>query len=260
MGKRDEGLREWVKREDHIWFANFPSTEEMFRRVNTVDRVPGASTSSRSDGDLSWYGHMTYDKAIEAATKGWLDGAEQVKAASRRVRLDRAIMLGQGRKLKRKVAGSRVDLTAYNQRIPEHMIAKVRVRTNDGTIIRVGVDCGALGGVTGEAMMKRAVAIATVVNAIESTGVACEVMALHSVTFGNRGGGDMATVAHVTKKAAYPVNLERLAFGMGHPSVHRRGVFGVRERFPVALMEGNWWGWWFHWGHWRRWWGLLSCK
>ena len=84
MGEK-RGMAEWRKVEDNLYHAPLPSTEELFRRVDATRRTEGADSASTRGDDRGWYGGMSYDDAVEAATKGWLEGAKLVREAARKV-------------------------------------------------------------------------------------------------------------------------------------------------------------------------------
>ena len=68
----------------------------------------------------------------------------------------------------------------------------------------------------------RAAVVTALIDQIESSGYACEVIGFASTT----DGDDLHTQVSVQlKNSNQPVDLARLAFGLGHPAMFRRLIF-----------------------------------
>ena len=207
----------------------FDSLSDLAQWLDVTPRLSGAGHSStNTHASYSWDLGVSYDETMKIAAKGgyWMEGAAMVRnGVARAAEMSKQ---SQAPAIENSVAGFLPDVPAYLAGVPDNMMAMAETGiVAVSPIISIGVP-NASGGVGGESIMNRGIAIVTLVDALESQGYRVEV----HTALGCKGFNDQtlcdATV--IIKQANEPWNPNSMAFGMGHPALIRRLGFAVRER------------------------------
>lgn len=209
---------------------NFGSVGEFAAKSLAAARGPSSVGSEfAAKGQDRFYGTKTVEEAEGLLAKGWPDGAARI--ARLRDKLNVVV---------REAAASRVRDTVWGVEGEWCDVGRIALgepeccarvdSEGDGETGRVvtlrynrSVSCA----VSTEAIEARGVAVLAAIDLIEASGVRCEVI----VSFASRGQGPNLEANVIAKTADAPVDLDRLAFVLTHPSFFRRIGF--------AFLEGN---------------------
>ncbi len=171
-----------------------------------------------------WHGTEDMPSALKLAQNGWKEGAEQLDDMCSRIKSSRPMGLrniqygiaGVTPSVPRAVAGN-----ILNMRLPDR--AHVKKRPIITLIYNMGANCG----VPPQQLTNRAAAVAALIDSVEAAGYSCEVYA-SALTKTSRWETDKtftgATMVRL-KEASQPVDVIRMAFGLGHAAMFRRMVF-----------------------------------
>lgn len=193
-----------------------------------------------------FYGASMAD-ALAMARNGWRDGAERARPLLERVQVARPTK----RRLTRwSVAGAVPSVPRYLAGTPLSMRDMQRSPTAQNPILTLISSTAAPWFVKPERFEAAAIAAAAIVDRLEDAGFRVEVLVGRresSESAGARNGtGENNKLGHRSevwcrvKAAQDTLDLDRLAFGIGHPSVHRRLFFAVGEMHPAykASLQG----------------------
>lgn len=170
--------------------------------------------------------------AIAMARDGWSEGAEQAAklhegitaSMPERKRLARYDIAGQVPNIPRALAGN-----------PMNMLRHVRKETAQRPIVTLVCSIAVNWGYPPSAMLCHAAAMAAVVDFLESAGFRCEVLMVARTSNSSLA----AEVAIKLKSAEQPLNLSVMAYGLGHPALWRRMIFGLLWMTPEAAPLGS---------------------
>jgi hypothetical protein len=174
-----------------------------------------------SGGHDSWAGG-SMAQAIQLCREGWQEGAD--KAAKLRDKINAANPVAR-RMVRFDVAGGVPNIPRALAGNPLNMkridMAKARRRPVITLASDVAVNCN----VNQEVMQRRAACVTAIVDAIESAGFSCHVVAVaRSVAH----SGDTSALCVVTlKEASAQADMSRLAYGLGHPTMLRKLGFAA---------------------------------
>ena len=213
-------------------FFLFSSPEAMARHVKAIPDSEKWCHSVFGSGDPHFYGVSTHE-AYKMSLAGWPEGAERVAKLRDRINAAHPTMRAPSRW---GVAGAIPSVPRYLAGNPQHMkmidVAKARRKPIITLIANIGANCG----VAASAITNRAAVYAAIVDAIESAGFACHVVAVNST----RSGNLTVTCAATIKESHMQADIGRIAYGLGHVSYLRRLNFGCKggDRFCQPLGHG----------------------
>lgn len=101
-------------------------------------------------------------------------------------------------------------------------------RKQRGKVIRVLINTGCAGTITADTILRRGAAVLALVEMLEARGYRADIMGCAAIEPAKRGSAIMEHRWQV-KRPEQKVSLSALAFGLAHPSMHRRVVFSCRE-------------------------------
>lgn len=212
-----------------VFRGYWSSPERMAREVKTWDRNKAWHQSGWQTDDPDWRGSRSMEETLSLAEEGWEEGRVKASRLQNRIRAKNPIML------KRKqfsVAGASPDVpraisgNPFNMRVPDVAKASRRV------VITLLSDMAAAFGHAGPEFINRAAVLAAIVDEIEAAGYACDVISYCN----SEGGGWFGDGSYQfnycsaiqVKNSNQPVDISRLAFGLGHTSFFRRMVFAEK--------------------------------
>jgi hypothetical protein len=178
----------------------------------------------------NWAGTGTYEEALGLLENGWPEGLNQIAFHNYKVRpvqpsesLDFTAHFD--------VCGDSVDVGRYLSGEPECMIDhRMKIVPKQGRVIKMLVNVAASSMIDRDSMFRRGAVALRILDALEGSGYRCE------VTCGSVFRG--ATSYHastVVKEADQPLDLDRMAFFLAHPSIERRLFFRIFEQNELAL-------------------------
>ena len=172
-----------------------------------------------------WNGAITWQESIKMCMNGWRNGWEDVVQDMVTIEDDEKPIRPRT-SLNPGFHGSRPSISRYIQGMPKHMIKARRPLVN-APAVRLIVSIGALSSVDALAYKRRGAAICAYIDAVETAGIATEIVALSRA----QGSGRMiAEVSVDLKSAGQPLDIDAVAFCLGHPAMLRRLVFRWREK------------------------------
>lgn len=190
-----------------------------------IDRTPRTWTqnSSKTHGTgVDWDLRAGYDRAVDMARNGWIEGAEKAQDALRAF-----APMTPAPDTRTDVYGFRPHVPRFCAGAPDSMIRHTTKPDNGaGRVLTLAVPVNALAYVNAPAMANFGVAVAQYVNQLETDGTRVELLGMMvSLVSGHR-------CAHtwVIKYADQPLDLAVVAFSIGHPAMFRRLGFALRER------------------------------
>lgn len=189
--------------------------------------LPGATPAGLWDtyGKDVWeatsgmYGASMKD-ALRMARDGWPEGAEIASKLHEGI----TASMPERRKLARyDVAGQVPNIARALAGNPLCMLRSVRKATSQRPVVTLTCSIAVNWSFPAEDMIAHAAAVAAIVDFLEQDGFRCEVLVVARTSNSQLA----AEVAIKLKSAEQPLNLSVLAFGLGHPSLWRRMIFGL---------------------------------
>lgn len=184
-------------------------------------------SSMRDDDRDGWSGSASLGAAIGLLRNGWAEGINKIQAG--------ADALAGGKEARADypgpvydVAGGLPDVGLYCAGEPAHMLDPTPTEDQYQRVVRIYSPLAASADVSARHLLNWGVALLSVINATESTGVEVEVIAYMTSASGSRS----ATSDFMVKNAGEPIDLARLAFMVAHPSMLRRVTFAAIETQP----------------------------
>lgn len=101
-------------------------------------------------------------------------------------------------------------------------------------ILKILLNFTASANVPASVIQTRGAAVCALIEALEYAGRRCEVVVTHVVA---ANGGDVREDVIVVKRAEHPLQLDQLAFVLGHPAMLRRLHFAFEETLPKSVRE-----------------------
>lgn len=170
-----------------------------------------------------WSGSKSMEASLEMAKTGWPDGAKTVTRIRDRVLAENPI---RKQPIRYAIAGSTPNVPRAVSGNPLSMRADEYGRNKRRPVITLVCNMSANCGVSSTAISNRAAALAAVIDQIEDAGFATEVV---TTATSYAGYGDppkfKVCTSVLVKQSHQPVDVGRLAFGLGQASMFRRLVF-----------------------------------
>lgn len=219
---------------------NFDSVGEFIEYVTDTNKKPRAglhcdSNNPERGGKFFWSESLT--DAARLATAGWPEGAQKV--AKHRDALAGFIAAAAAAKSSRwdwDVTGHFVDVGRYLSGEPETFGAEFNDGDSvQGKVVSIRFNSCISGSVSVETICARGVAVLVAVDLLESLGIRCEIVVGSASVQSYPGAcGNDRSISKlewnvVVKRAGEPVDLDRLAFAVAHPSFQRRLFFRADE-------------------------------
>lgn len=208
-----------------IAFFGFSSVRAMADHVARLTDNPLAKEAWDKDRSANpWSGSATMQDAINIARTGWPEGARQARDVLARLDAPRPLQRQRAHGL----AGGSVNVGRMLAGNPSHM--RQRLNLPGRKIVTIYVEGTFSAGIEPEQIIMRATIIAAACDRLEQRGYSCEIVTVFTVTSdGVDGLNCMHQVALTVKTAGQRLNLDDVVFGIGHPAVFRRFVFGLVE-------------------------------
>lgn len=181
----------------------------------------------RANGDDAWTGAQSLGHAVTMLRDGWTEGRQIVDGVIGSLESDlQQVAHDMVQDMVHDVAGAYPDMGLYMEGEPECMVQFVTADpdTTSGQVTRLLVDNGANAKHTAQWMTKRAGAIAALVHVLGMVGKSVEVWVASPVDI----HGKMHDTVVRVHEAGTPVNIDSIAFALGHPAMLRRIMFECR--------------------------------
>ncbi len=207
----------------HLWFD---SVEEYLKYIE-LNSIGASDQVSRECGrGIDWDFGVEWSGACKLAREGWSEGAEKVERLLDKVEGHITKLLPQQRNVLRPaMVGGRVSVQAYLAGHPKQFLTLKREAATCKTVT-MAVSCSISCGVSAEANMRRGVAIAAAVRALEQRRVRVELVSIKCNTDYDQS---ITAGACVVKRAQDKLQSDMVAFCLAHSAFPRRFGFAFQE-------------------------------
>lgn len=177
-------------------------------------------------GDVAWHGTDSLASAISMLANGWDAGRKVVDNIVGSLESElQMVAHDMVQEMVYDTAGAYPDMGRYMEGEPECMVQFVPTTdTTSGQVTRLLIDNGASARYSADWMTKRAGAVAALVHVLNMVGKSVEVWIASAVKIDSKVH-DTVVCVH---RAGAPLNVDSIAFALGHPSMLRRIMFEAR--------------------------------
>jgi hypothetical protein len=225
---------------------HFDSLSELVELTPEKQTREGRDSDAWTSSDKEFYG-ISMREARRLARDGWQEGAERVQPLLDRVKTARPTRKALTRW---DVAGATPSIPRYLAGNPLHMRTRQTSQTNQQPIVTL-ISGTSAPWWTGTGTFERlACAAAAIVDRLEDAGFRVEIIAgrresndstgAGTASGANNCKGDRSEMFFRVKAAQDSLDLARVAFGIGHPAVHRRLLFAAGLSHPAFDASLGW--------------------
>ncbi len=164
--------------------------------------------------------------AVKLALCGWPEGSKMVHDITAKL-VDKITSFVEQPEIMYDVTGEDFDMGLYTSGAPEHWM-RTETHIQDGVgkkHLRVVFNYSASGGVGTNALQLKGAAIASMIQALELSGIRCELVTVDTSVQDTQAYENYVTLKHFNQ----PLDIDRVIFAMGHPAMLRRIGFAVQE-------------------------------
>ena len=177
-----------------------------------------------------WNGDVTLKHAIKLARFGWREGRDmmhkELEVAHRSTKFERLPTHTYD------VAGFMPDVPLFISGEPAHMQTPVGDTLGMQKTLEFVVHLGANCNIDAKRMMRKGSAILSLIDKLEDSGLSCHVQGV-TFTKSNRNKS-VFYLEFPIKKAGVPMDIDRCAYTLVHPSLLRRIKFRAMEQEPTG--------------------------
>lgn len=228
-GESDSGRKSIIYGDDARWHNHFKdknpiaffgfSSLSMLTRF--VDAIPepkrvGARNAGWETSDPKWHGTRNMEHALDLARNGWNEGVENAARVIDMLNVEHALQ----RRRKHSIAGGSVNVGRLLAGNPAHM--RQRPKQPGKRVITLFVENTASASIDARQLTVRAAICAALADILERQGYSCEIVSA-TMQHGNQYSAAQTVVT--IKQAGEKLNIEDVAFALGHPSFLRRFNF-----------------------------------
>ncbi len=193
-------------------------------------------------GELSFYATANYGEAMKLARLGWNEGTAKLDAARSLVQIPESVQdLAPAPVFAEE--GDEVAVDRFLGGDSDSWVSfPVAPAPRRGRVVSVWINLTAAVGVAVEPYMARGAACLAVVDALERAGYRCEISGILSAQAS--GPCPWLVARTLIKRAEDPLEIDRVAFLIAHPSAFRRLGLRVIEKFVTRAgwASGEWVG------------------
>jgi len=204
---------------DLKWHSTWDTPEAFARHIASLDKEKAWSDSGW-DGDETFTGTKNMEEALKLAEGGWQEGAEHVLKLQGNIlaanpQLPKTVkysMAGSIPNVPRAIAGNPINMKALDLSLSRRR-----------PVLTIMTAMHANWTISKDAITNRAAVVAAIIDMIEAAGYACEVIAF-APSIGH-GENEVVSTSVIIKASTQPLDVARLAYGVGHSSMFRRLIF-----------------------------------
>jgi hypothetical protein len=179
-------------------------------------RAPSWARPDSINGTADFTGTPDYTTAMGLAAHGWTEGREKMVAG-----LSVLAAAEQRAPVSRLDVAGAYPIAAMAAAGDMQCMVDMGSETRSRAIHRLICNVSASGGTPADHIINRGVAICAMVDAIEAGDDRCEIFAHMAVSV----SGDVLDILVELKAADQPLEIDRIAFALAHPSMLRRLMF-----------------------------------
>jgi len=184
----------------------------------------GYRASQGDSGD--WSGNVNVKEAVKLARLGWKDGREmmhtELELAHNATAFDRLPSFAYD------VAGYIPNVPLYVAGCPAHMMSPLGNEKAQAKVVEIKINISASCGNNADTLMRRGASILSLIDKLEDAGLSCQLTALE-YTNASSGTGHLL-IEFPIKKAGQPLDIDRCAYALVHPSMLRKLCFVKTEQ------------------------------
>lgn len=206
----------------------FNSFEEFVQQAKK--RGAGCEKSSHYKGKRGFFGTDSFEEAVDLASRGWAEGAENALAI--RARFSGLVSKATATTTcyEWDVTGEFLDVATYLSGEPECWGYSSQSNATQGDkVVKLVINRSISASVSQESIIRRGAAVLAAVDVLEASGKRVEVWIASGVSFKPRQVAGLECRVLV-KSASQPLDSDRLAFAIINPATPRRLVFSIEEQ------------------------------
>ena len=185
----------------------------------------GYRASQEDSGD--WSGNVNVKKAIKLARFGWREGREmmhtELELAHNATAFDRLPSFAYD------VAGYMPNVPLYVAGCPAHMMSPLGNEKAQEKVVEIKVNISASCGNNADTLMRRGASILSLIDKLEDAGLSCQ-LTIVEYTRASSSGRGYFLMEFPIKKAGQPMDIDRCAYALVHPSMLRKLTFVKTEQ------------------------------
>jgi hypothetical protein len=226
-------------------YTRFDTYEECIRWAATAPMHPKWLQENYRDGNVDrankeFTGVNTFKEAEELAYKGWPEGTKL--ANNLLASIEERIIYSRARvhHPEYAITGGTPDVGVFLSNDPECFLKKeAEAKEGVGKLVRINVNvcCSAVFSPTD--MMRRGIAVMALVDLIERTGRSAEIVATSS----QQHMDQILEFEVPLKNFGAQLEMDRIAFALGHPAFFRRILFSCMTIAGVGDDDASGYGW-----------------
>lgn len=198
--------------------------------LESIDREPQGKWAndpgSKTHGK-TFTGTDTYEEAVDLARDGWREGRERMAGKMMEALAAGKGPVGRSEMFSYDVAGVRPDVGAFCAGDPAHMLSLTNGAQVTDRVVRIFLDLSNNCNTDAELIENWGIGVAILVDSLENEGHSVEVTGFWELKPSGAGGNSKKKlrVTIPLKRAGEVLDLDRLAFMVGHPATLRRLLF-----------------------------------
>jgi len=214
---------------DYVYTAD--SWDEFLRDLRGRAVQPAwHGKQSSIKGDFQFTRSTSWDKCLELAERGDRITTEQVQSAAVKISYEAAPTWEYA------PVGAFPCIAAYAAGVPEDMFVPLDDgASNAKPIVRIAVNIVCSGWVDPQDIINRGAAVVALIDKVQSEGQRVELVAFCHI---EGRGNDRLLMSVTVKRPEEPVDMDRIAFALAHPSMLRRCAFRVVEWLYPHFLGG----------------------
>lgn len=196
--------------------------------------------ASRRTEDRSWTHTKNFDEAAKLAREGWVEGANKLSASFKTLDIHSKEVV---RELKMSMVGpGTLDMNRYLMGHPESWVTwpEVEIESDRG-VVTILYNGTASAGVSAETMFRKGAIVCALIDLLEQAGRRVELiltLCTERLLFRSAKTGNPYINTEILVKAAQdPLDMDRVAFAVAHPSCLRRLGFSLWEQVDRELRQ-----------------------
>lgn len=208
---------------------NFSSFEDFLK----ASRKNAREDESSHTGSPQFTGTRSYNEAVELARKGWPEGRNAMEMVRSEIST-KIYQKIQKQEVYRDVAGAYVDVGAFLSGEPENMMEFHEVEKPGPRVVKLAIKGNYNCNLSKEKVNWWGVAVLALIDSLEYAGTRVEIDWVASI-YNHKDQHTRSVTRCNIKQSDEALDVDRLAFMLGHPSMLRRLWFGVAEGAPDKI-------------------------
>lgn len=215
-----------------VYQHEFKSISEVLKYINTheiTESFKNANCEHSKQNDKRFTGTSSFDEALELLQHGWDSGTKQINEGLKVQKSETNIK----QKTVYDVTGFQCSVPRYLQGIPTNMVNKRNVKQNN-KIVTINKNITYSSKTSQKEIIEQSVKVIKVADELERKGYRCNI----NIMFVTRSHSTTSVTKVRIKDSSQKMNIKQMAFPIAHPSMLRRVMFALVERYPECDNRG----------------------